>query len=150
VSRFVDTDVVLELHVPGQAAHLARRVIDTLKQEARKDFSAAVSRHCAALGVPLAPIRIGDAASRWGSCSTRGGLAFSWRLVLAPPEVLGYLAAHEVAHLREMNHGSAFWAIVARLDPHFRTHRAWLKRHGAGLHAYRPSVSLPGLEPNAS
>jgi predicted metal-dependent hydrolase len=136
VARLLETETGPELHLPGEAAHLSRRVADFLKREARQDFAAAVARHAAALGRPAPRIRIGDASSRWGSCSTSGALAFSWRLILAPPAVLDYLAAHEAAHLREMNHGAAFWALVAQLDPEFRVHRAWLKRHGAELHAY--------------
>jgi predicted metal-dependent hydrolase len=130
------TEGGLFLSVPGDADHLERRVADWLKREARRDFTAAVSRLAAALGKRPASIRIGDAGSRWGSCSARGALAFSWRLILAPPHVLDYLAAHEVAHLAEMNHGPKFWALVRRLDPDFEAARAWLKRNGAGLHAF--------------
>lgn len=123
------------LIVHGEAGHARRRVTDWLKREARRDLQIAVSRHAAALGRSPSGIRIGDAKSRWGSCSSFGVLSFSWRLVLAPPEVLGYLAAHEVAHLAEMNHGPRFWAAVRMLDPSYESARAWLKRHGAGLHA---------------
>lgn len=123
------------LSVPGDVDHLPRRVADWLKREARRDLTAAVARHAERLGETPAGIRIGDARSRWGSCTSQGVLTFSWRLVLAPPHVLDYLAAHEVAHLAEMNHGPDFWATVARLDPHHRAARLWLKRNGAGLHA---------------
>lgn len=125
----------LTLAVPGEATHLARRVSDWLKREARRDLQAAVARHASMLCRHPAGIRIGDARSRWGSCSSAGVLSFSWRLVLAPPHVLDYLAAHEVAHLAEMNHGHRFWAEVGRLDPDFQQARLWLKRNGAGLHA---------------
>jgi predicted metal-dependent hydrolase len=73
--------------------------------------------------------------SRWGSCSVDGALAFSWRVILAPPFVLDYLVAHEVAHLREMNHSRRFWAQVKRCMPDYEKGRAWLNRHGAALHA---------------
>jgi predicted metal-dependent hydrolase len=125
----------LVLSIPGEAEHLERRVGDWLKREARRAFTVAVARCAGALGKRPTSIRIGDAGSRWGSCSAKGALAFSWRLILAPPHVLDYLAAHEVAHLAEMNHGPRFWALVRRLEPEFETARAWLKRHGAGLHA---------------
>jgi predicted metal-dependent hydrolase len=122
--------------VAGPPEHLARRLGDFLKREARRDIEAAVLRHAATLKVVPGKIRLGDATSRWGSCSPRGGLAFSWRLILAPPHVLDYLAAHEVAHRREMNHGRRFWATVARLRPDYEDSEAWLRANGAGLHRY--------------
>jgi predicted metal-dependent hydrolase len=121
--------------VAGAAEHLARRLGDWLRREARLDLVAAVCRHAGRLGRQPSAIRVGDARSRWGSCSGRGALAFSWRLVLAPPAVLDYLAAHEVAHLVEMNHGPAFWRLVAALHPDHARSRAWLRRHGPALHA---------------
>jgi predicted metal-dependent hydrolase len=121
--------------VPGQGEHLARRLTDWLKAEARKDLSAAAGRHAETLGVSPSAIRIRDTGSRWGSCSSRRTLSFSWRLVLAPPHVLDYLAAHEVAHLREMNHGPKFWKLVGLLDEDYREAEAWLKREGTGLFA---------------
>ena len=123
------------LIVPGEAAHLPRRLGDWLRGEARGDLQTAVSDHAATIGATFSALRIGDAKSRWGSCTRRGVLSFSWRLILTPPFVLDYLAAHEVAHLAEMNHGPAFWRLVARLDPDFENARAWLKIHGPGLHA---------------
>ncbi|MGR3434759.1 MAG: M48 family metallopeptidase, partial [Shimia sp.] len=78
-----------------------------------------------------------DTRSRWGSCSAAGGLNYSWRLVMAPPEVLDYVAAHEVAHLAQMNHSPRFWAEVAGLMPGYEAPRGWLRRHGADLHRYR-------------
>lgn len=123
------------LLVPGDAGHLQRRVIDFLKREARADFEAATARHAAALGVRVKAIRLGDPASRWGSCSTSGTISYSWRVVMAPPSVLDYLVAHEVAHLREMNHSPRFWKLVRALCPGMDAAKAWLARHGAGLHA---------------
>ena len=122
--------------VSGPPEHLSRRVTDLLKREARRDLESAVARHADTLGVTAGKLRLGDPTSRWGSCSPRGGLAFSWRLVLAPPHVLDYLAAHEVAHCREMNHGKRYWALVARLRPDYEMSEAWLRAHGAGLHRY--------------
>jgi len=133
--RLEDSVDALVLSVPGDDAHLPRRVADWLKREARRDLESAVRRHAAALGKVPAAIRIGDARSRWGSCTSAGALSFSWRLILAPPHVLDYVAAHEAAHLVEMNHSRAFWALVRRLDPEHQAARAWLKRNGAGLHA---------------
>lgn len=124
------------LLVPGEAPHLARRVTDFLKREARRDLCAAVRRHAAALRVEIGRITLRDTASRWGSCSARGDLSFSWRLVMAPPMVLDYLAAHEVAHRLEMNHGPAYWRTVERVFPARREAEAWLKGRGADLHRY--------------
>ena len=88
------------LSVPGEPEFLPRRVTEWLRREARRDLERAVARHAEALGRKPGGLRIGDPKSRWGSCSSKGVLTFSWRLVLAPPRVLDYLAAHEVAHLR--------------------------------------------------
>ena len=123
------------LFVHGEAAHVSRRVKDFLKREARRDLTAAVGRYATTLGVKPSSITIRDTVSRWGSCSTTGALNFSWRIVLAPPEVLDYLAAHEVAHLREMNHSDRFWAHVRDVMPDMEDHRRWLRAHGATLHA---------------
>lgn len=122
------------IEVPGDAPHVRRRLTDHLKKEARADLAAAVARHAAALGVRPQAIRLKDTTSRWGSASARGVLAFSWRLVMAPPFVLDYVAAHEVAHLKEMNHSDRFWAICERLCPATDAARTWLNKNGAGLH----------------
>jgi predicted metal-dependent hydrolase len=87
------------------------------------------------LGVRPKAIRLRDQTSRWGSCASTGHLSFSWRLIMAPPFVLDYLAAHEVAHLRELNHSRRFWRLVELLCPHAYTARAWLRARGADLHA---------------
>jgi len=123
------------LMVPGDAPHVARRVTDWLKREARRDFETSVALYAKALRTEPKGIRVGDAKSRWGSCSAGGMLTFSWRLILAPPHVLNYLAAHEAAHLCQMNHGPKFWALVRYLMPHHHGAREWLKKNGAGLHA---------------
>ena len=92
--------------------------------------------HAGMLGVEIRRIGVRDQSSRWGSCNTDGVLSFSWRLILAPPFVLDYLAAHEVAHRLEMNHGPHFWRHVERVYPDRRTAEAWLRAHGAGLHRF--------------
>src|SRR6185436_13442685 len=112
-------------------AHVARRVREFLEREARRDLAEAVIRHTAALGVPARRLTVRDTTSRWGSCSAKGCLSFSWRLILAPPFVLDYLAAHEVAHLVELNHSPKFWRLVKRLYPDFARAKAWLDLHGA-------------------
>ncbi|KQT64401.1 MULTISPECIES: M48 family metallopeptidase [unclassified Aureimonas] len=123
------------LLVGGDAAHLPRRVMDALRREARADLQARVDRHAAAVGLKPAALTLKDTRSRWGSCTADRRLAFSWRIVMAPPSVLDYLCAHEVAHFREMNHGPAFWALCRALCPDMDAGRDWLKRHGAQLHA---------------
>jgi predicted metal-dependent hydrolase len=124
------------LCVAGQAPHVPRRVRDFLKREAKRDLEAASQRAADALAVSIKRVTIRDQSSRWGSCSTTGVLSYSWRLILAPPFVLDYLAAHEVAHLVEMNHSRAFWRLVERICPHMRSAKGWLAAHGAELHRY--------------
>ncbi len=115
---------------------MSRRVRDFLKKEAKRDLEAASKRAAQALGANLKRVSIRDQSSRWGSCSTTGVLSYSWRLILAPPYVLDYLAAHEAAHLIEMNHSRAFWRQVERICPDFKRAKAWLDAHGADLHRY--------------
>ena len=122
--------------VAGDAAHVSRRVKDFLRKLALEDIEKAVRRHTATLGISARKITIRDTTSRWGSCSSQRDLSFSWRLILAPSPVLDYLAAHEVAHLREMNHSHRFWALTHKLCPHTEEAEGWLKRHGASLHGY--------------
>ncbi|SNX70992.1 hypothetical protein SAMN05878503_107106 [Cereibacter ovatus] len=125
------------LLVPGDPDRVAARLAAFLRLRARDRLAAACDRHAAALGRPYARLTLRDTRSRWGSCTADGSLMFSWRLILAPPEVLDYVAAHEVAHLAEMNHSPAFWAVVGRLMPGYQPHRIWLKRQGQVLHGFR-------------
>lgn len=136
------SDGVQLLCVAGAEPHVPRRVRDFLKREAKRELEAVSRRSAQALGVTMRRVSIRDQSSRWGSCSTTGVLSFSWRLILAPPFVLDYLAAHEVAHLIEMNHSRAFWRLVERICPHVGRAKAWLDAHGADLHRY-------GLQPDA-
>ena len=124
------------LCVAGDAPHIARRVTDFLKRQARQDLEAASRRHAAALGVKVARVSVRDTTSRWGSCSTSGRLSYSWRLVLAPSFVLDYLTAHEVAHLVEMNHSPRFWRVVRKICPDADRAKSWIDVHGAELHRY--------------
>jgi predicted metal-dependent hydrolase len=127
---------VRTLEVPGSPEHVSRRVTDFLKREARRDLEAAVSRHLATSKVSARKISIKDTKSRWGSCSANGTLSFSWRLILAPSFVLDYLAAHEVAHLRELNHSHRFWRVTRSLCRRTDEAEAWMKRYGTSLHRY--------------
>jgi predicted metal-dependent hydrolase len=130
------------LCVAGEAPHVGRRVADHLKREAKRDLEAASRRYAARLGIAVKRVSIRDQASRWGSCSATGVLSYSWRLILAPPFVLDYLAAHEVAHLIEMNHSPRFWRTVLGICPDTRRAKAWLDAHGAELHRYG---AAPGI-----
>lgn len=122
--------------VCGEESAVAGRVRRYLAAEAEADLREAVTRHTAALGVAARRITLRDTRSRWGSCSSTGSLSFSWRLILAPPFVLDYLAAHEVAHLKEMNHSHRFWRLVHGLCPRTEEAEIWLNRNGSGLHRY--------------
>ncbi len=126
-----------QLLVPGSEQTFAARFRVWLKEQARQRGLAACDRYATQLDRSYGKLTLRDPRSRWGSCSSQGNLMLSWRLVLAPPEVLDYVAAHEVAHLVEMNHAPRFWAVVARLMPDYQAHRDWLKAHGAGLHRYQ-------------
>lgn len=123
------------LRVAGAAEHLHRRVFDFLRREARRDLEPAAMNYSGQLEVRPKAIRIRDTFTRWGSCSSSGELSFSLRLVMAPPFVLDYLAAHEVAHLREMNHSRRFWRLVEGICPDCERARAWLLKEGPALHA---------------
>jgi predicted metal-dependent hydrolase len=122
-----------QLIVPGDPDRVAARVGAFLKVRARDRLAAASDHYSAQIGRQVTQISLRDTRSRWGSCTHQGALMFNWRLIMAPPAVLDYVAAHEVAHMVEMNHSAAFWAVVARLYPAWQVQRAWLKRHGAEL-----------------
>ncbi len=125
-----------EIRVPGDSATASRRLRDWLFTQARRDLEISVALHAGKLGVKASRIAVRDQTSRWGSCSTTGVLSFSWRLVLAPNHVLDYVAAHEVAHLAEMNHGPRFWALVRQTSPNFAQAKTWLQVYGPDLHRY--------------
>ena len=123
-----------EILVSGGIEHLARRLTDWLKREARRELAARAQTMAASIEEKAGRISVRDTRSRWGSCSAKGNLSFSWRLILAPEFVLNYVVAHEVAHLIERNHGPKFWKLVARLDDQADAARKWLRRNGEALH----------------
>ena len=131
-----DSDGLRLLCVAGEAPHINRRIGDFLRREAKRELEAASLRYASELGVSIRRVSVRDQASRWGSCSTAGVLSYSWRLILAPGFVLNYLAAHEVAHLVEMNHSVRFWRLVRRLFPDHERAKVWLDVHGSDLHRY--------------
>lgn len=132
----VATPTYPELHVSGHEEHAPRRLRDWLAKEAHRDLEERVAFHAERLRVTPKRIAVRDQSSRWGSCSTTGVLSFSWRLIMAPPTILDYVAAHEVAHLKEMNHGPRFWALVAKTMPGLDEAKRWLQIYGMDLHRY--------------
>lgn len=123
--------------VPGDVDRLPARLSGYLKTLARDRLAAASDRYAARLGRDYARLTLRDTRSRWGSCTVDGALSYSWRLIMAPPAVLDYVAAHEVAHLAEMNHSERFWATVEAIHGPYRQQRGWLRTDGTSLHRIR-------------
>ena len=122
------------LQCGGPESGLGRRIEAFLKRRARDAMSSDIAEYAAAAGASPRSVTIGDAATRWGSCSSEGRIRLSWRLILAPPDVRRYVAAHEVAHLLELNHGAEFKALEARLfGPGVSQAKAALRRIGPRL-----------------
>lgn len=130
------SDIAGQLVVSGAEDHGARRLRDWLMNEAKRDLEARVGYHCRRLDLTARRVSVRDQKSRWGSCTSDGQLSFSWRLVLAPPLVLDYVAAHEVAHLAEINHGPRFWRLVKKTMPQLEDAKRWLRMSGMGLYRY--------------
>ena len=129
-------EVAKTIIVPGDLAHVNRRLTDWFKQQALKELTAASQHYAAAMEVQYSAISVRDQSSRWGSCSAARALSYSWRLILVPPFVLDYVAAHEVAHIREMNHGPRFWRLVLTHCKLAKPARAWLRHEARDLHRY--------------
>jgi predicted metal-dependent hydrolase len=125
-----------DLFVSGAPEHFARRVRDWLKIEAQRQYALWARQYAEKLEVRVTRVSVRDTRSRWGSCTRDGRLSLSWRLILAPDDVARYVVAHEVAHLRHMNHSPAFWRTVELLVGPIKAHRQWLRRHGGQLHRY--------------
>jgi hypothetical protein len=126
-----------EIHVAGRSEHLSRRLHDWLVEEMRRRATPLVLAKANRVERTVKRITVRDGRSRWGSCGRDGSLSFSWRLILAPPEVLDYLVAHEVAHLVHMNHGPRFWALAESLcDGPMAPAHAWLKANAEALLQY--------------
>jgi predicted metal-dependent hydrolase len=125
--------IKLPVTVPDDPAAIGRALERLARAEARLHLARAVAEAEAELAVRSTALSIRDQRTRWGSCTSQGRLSFSWRLVLAPPAVLHYVAVHEVCHLVEQNHQPPFWALVERLMPDYAEHRRWLRRHGSTL-----------------
>ncbi|MCK2168633.1 M48 family metallopeptidase [Thalassospira xiamenensis] len=122
--------------VSGLPEHTNRRVSDWLKKQAKLEISPRAHAYAERIGKKVNRISLKDTRTRWGSCSSNGNLSFSWRLVLAPEDVLDYVVAHEVAHLQELNHSARFWAVVENLYGPSKKQQHWLKKNGSALHRY--------------
>ena len=125
------------LLVPPDPRMVAARIKAHFKLQARHELTEASKDYAGKLGLSIGKITMRDTRSRWGSCSTKGDLNYSWRLIMAPPDVLDYVAAHEVSHLIEMNHSAAYWRVVASIYPDYAAPRRWLRENGQRLHRYR-------------
>ena len=125
------------LLVPGDPTQAGARVAAWAKVLARDRLARASTHYAALLGRSYSKLSLRDTRSRWGSCSHDGTLMYSWRLIMAPASVLDYVAAHEAAHLVEMNHSGAYWDIVTRIYPGWKRQRGWLHDQGQTLHRWR-------------
>ncbi len=123
-----------QMHVPMHQP-LGPELARFFKTLARERAERAITRHSAAIGRACPTLSLRDTRSRWGSCTAEGRLMLSWRLAMAPPDILDYVAAHEVAHLVHMDHSSRFWSVTARLFPAWKTARRWLRDEGGRLQA---------------
>lgn len=124
------------LHIPGPEHRVGAKAAAWVKATAREALAEAATRYADTIGASFTRLDLRDTKGRWGSCSSAGRLMFSWRLALAPREVLDYVAAHEVAHLIHMDHSPRFWALVEQLYPNHAPARQWLRTNGAGLHRF--------------
>ncbi len=128
----------IEVFVPtaslGQTVRLNKLLRDALKQEAHADAIALLDAESKRLRVRYQGPRIADQKTLWGSCTAEGRISLSWRLIMAPPEVMRYVIIHELCHIRHHDHSERFWALVARQMPDFEVHRRWLSEHGQRLH----------------
>ena len=132
----IDNEFLPIIRVGGDEEHLNRRLVDWMKRQARALLTERADHYCARIGKKRGGIRIRDARTRWGSCSSDGVLSFSWRLVMAPPDILDYVAAHECVHLMHMNHSPAFWRELAALGVDARGAANWFDENGPALFSY--------------
>lgn len=131
---FTGQALQLRMTDPQDVDAIRHKVIQWYKQQALADFQRRTSLLVQKLGLPTPPIYLSNAQSRWGSCNSKGEIRLNWRLIQAPPHIIRYVIAHELAHLKEMNHSPRFWAIVAGLDPHYKQAEADLKAWSNELH----------------
>ena len=135
-ARLIETADGPVIQSGGEGEAYARRVENLFKRLARQVLTERTEHHLRTLGQRPVTLSIADTRSRWGSCSPHNrSIRYSWRVIMAPPAVADYLAAHEVAHLVHADHSPAYWSVVQRLVGDHRPFRKWLRDHGAALHA---------------
>lgn len=137
VSRAVDYSpglLRLALPNPNNTAQIAKKVVQWYRKQALTDFSRRLEILSAKLGVPTPTLFLSNARSRWGSCNSKQEIRLNWRLLQAPPHIINYVVAHELAHLKEMNHSAKFWAMVEKIYPDYKTAEKELKVWSAKLH----------------
>lgn len=134
VVEFDGTRLHLALPNPDDSLAVQRKVVQWLARQSRPDFTRRIELLAAKLGVPTPPLYLSSARTRWGSCNSRGEIRLNWRLIQAPPHIIHYVVAHELAHLKEMNHSPKFWAWVGKLCPNYLAARQELKAISAELH----------------
>lgn len=126
-----------QIQVAGDPAGIRQRLYNWLRREAYETIQPLAESKAVRIERRIKRIAIRDTSSRWGSASGLSNLNFSWRLICTPPVVLDYVVAHEVAHLRHMNHGADFWDLCADLSEDMQAGKIWLKRHGDEIMAIR-------------
>ena len=139
VSRALEYEpgrISVALPTPNNQTSIARKVLQWYKKQALTDFSRRIALLAAKLGVEAPPLFLSNARSRWGSCNSRGEVRLNWRLLQAPPHIINYVVAHELAHLKEMNHSAQFWTTVERIYPDYKTAEKELKAWSAKLHRF--------------
>jgi predicted metal-dependent hydrolase len=119
----------------GRVFHHGKTLLRTwYEAQAKAYLSGRTDYYCRVWGLHAEGIRISNAISRWGSCSSRNILSFTWRLMMAPPDVIDYVVVHELAHIREKNHARSFWDLLSKMMPDYETQRTWLRKNGHVLH----------------
>ncbi len=124
------------LYVSGDRADFAQHVTEALRKIASQTLTTLANRYADKIGRRINRVSVRDTRSRWGSCSSTARLSFSYRLIFAPKEVMEYVVAHEVAHLRHMNHSVSFWNCVESICPDYDAAKDWLKLHGKDLYRF--------------
>jgi len=125
------------IRIPISVSKPGLSVENYLKKLAKEELTNVANYYCDKLGVSYASIKLRDTRSRWGSCSSNSNLMFSWRLIMAPKNVIRYLVAHEVTHLKHFNHSSDFWFEVRSIFGPYENERKWLRTEGTNLHFYK-------------
>jgi predicted metal-dependent hydrolase len=129
-------DLVVRLADPEDGASVRAKTLKWYRRAALAHFTGRVAHYAGRLGVAVPPLRLSNAATRWGSCNARGEIRLNWRLIKLSPRLIDYVVAHELAHLLHLDHSPAFWATVAGIYPDYAAARAELRRLGDHTHAF--------------